>query len=200
MNKSEKDSIMAYNQKAGNYDNTFDGKFTLKFKQMLLETVKIKTGDTVLDVACGNGRLLNMFAEKHTINGYGIDISDKMIEQAKILNPSMHFSIGSCEQIPYADNTFDIITVCAAYHHFPHVYDFAKEAYRLLKKNGEIYIAEVYYPAIIRTVCNPFVPLLREGDVKFYSPDKIMETLKSVGFQNENYIKNDHVQIVNACR
>jgi demethylmenaquinone methyltransferase/2-methoxy-6-polyprenyl-1,4-benzoquinol methylase len=78
MNNFERRSLIAYNKKAIGYDTSFEGRFTSKFKMMLLETVKIKSGDNVLDVACGNGRLLNMFAERYSINGYGADISDKM--------------------------------------------------------------------------------------------------------------------------
>lgn len=200
MNKFEERSLIAYNKKAIGYDTTFDGRFTSKFKMMLLETVKIKSGNNVLDIACGNGRLLNMFAERYSFNGYGADISDKMIEQAKLLNPSMHFSIGNCEQIPYADNTFDVITVCAAYHHFPYVDNFSREAHRLIKKGGTIYIAEVYYPPVIRVICNPFIQLLNEGDVKFYSPDAIMSTLSRAGFINQTYITSSHIQIVSACK
>ncbi len=200
MNKFEKRSLIAYNKKAIGYDTTFDGRFTFKFKTMLLETVRIESGNDVLDIACGNGRLLNMFAERYSFNGYGTDISVKMIEQAKLLNPSMHFSTGNCEQIPYADNTFDVITVCAAYHHFPYVDNFCREAYRLIKKGGIIYIAEVYYPSVIRVICSPFIPLLNEGDVKFYSPDEIMDTLNRAGFKNQTYITSSHIQIVSACK
>lgn len=200
MNKFEKRSLSEYNKKANDYDNTFDGKFTIKFKTLLMETVKIQNGDTILDVACGNGKLLGMFADKYSINGYGTDISDKMIENARVLYPSMEFSNASCDKLPFSDNTFDIITVCAAYHHFPNVVNFAKEAHRLLKKNGQIYIAEVYYPAIIRAMCNPFIHLSKAGDVKFYSHDEITKTLNSVGFHNENYMINGHVQIINACK
>jgi demethylmenaquinone methyltransferase/2-methoxy-6-polyprenyl-1,4-benzoquinol methylase len=83
MNKFEERSLIAYNKKAIGYDTPFDGRFTSKFKMMLLETVIIKSGNNVLDIACGNGRLLNMFAERYSFNGYGADISDKMIVQAK---------------------------------------------------------------------------------------------------------------------
>ena len=200
MNKFEKRSITAYNKKADNYDDTLDGKFTAEFKTMLLEAVTIQNGDCVLDVACGNGRLLSMFADRYTFSGFGTDISDNMIKQARVLNPAMEFLTANCEELPFADGTFNIITVCAAYHHFPNVFYFAKEAYRLLKVGGQIYIAEVNYPAVIRAICNPFISLSRAGDVKFYSPDEIMETLKSVGFQKTSHIKNGHVQIVNACR
>ena len=200
MNKFEKRSMIAYNKKADNYDNTSDGKFTLKFKNMLLQMIDVKDDNTVLDVACGNGRFLKMLSDKYSFNGYGTDISDKMIEQAKLLNPSMDFSVGSCERMPFADNFFDVIITCAAYHHFPNVNNFAKEAYRVLKKNGKIYIADVYYPKTVRAINNLLLPLLRAGDVRIYSPDEITETLKNAGFQNNNYVIDSNVQIVNAYR
>ena len=200
MNKFEKRSKEAYNKIADGYDDSPEGMYTLKFKNLLLGTVKIKDNDNVLDIACGNGRLLKMLSDKYIFNGYGVDISDKMIEQAKTLNPSMKFSVGNCEQLPFADGTFNIITVCAAYHHFPDVNNFAEEAFRLLKPNGQICIADVYYPAIVRAICNPFISLSKAGDVKFYSPYEIMKTLKRVGFQNGNYTTNGYIQIVNAHR
>ncbi len=200
MNKYEKRSIEAYNKKAKNYEDTFDGKFTSKFKTMLIETAKINTGDNIIDIACGNGRLLNMFKSRYEIKGFGTDISNEMVNQAKLMNPSMNFSVASCEEIPFPDNSFDIITVCAAYHHFPDVAKFAREACRVLKQGGTIYIAEVYCHPVIRIFCNPFLPLLKEGDVKFYSPYEIINTLSSAGFISQTHIKRNHIQIVSACK
>jgi len=188
LNKYERRSAVAYNKKAADYDNSREGKFTLEYNMLLSEIVKIKAGDAVLDVACGNGRLLKMFADQYSFDGYGVDISEKMIEQAKSLNPSIKFVVGPCEPLPFEDNTFDIITVSAAYHHFPNVSSFAKEAYRVLKKGGVIHIADLNLPAIVRAIYNPLLPLLRAGDVKLYSPDEIKETLKGAGFQKVSYI------------
>ncbi|MCE5189715.1 MAG: methyltransferase domain-containing protein [Eubacteriales bacterium] len=200
MNKYEERSLSAYNKKAVNYDSSFEGRFTSSFKSLLLETVPIETGANVLDIACGNGRLLNMFAERYRFSGYGTDLSDQMIEQARLLNPSMQFSAGSCEHISLPDDMFDVITVCAAYHHFPFVDRFSNEAYRLLKKGGKIYIAEVYYSPFVRALCNPFVPLMKDGDVRFYSPNEIMNTLRKAGFQNQAFKTNEHIQIVSASK
>ena len=41
----------------------FDGKFTEKFKDLLLANMSIRENDSVLDVACGNGRLLSKIAK-----------------------------------------------------------------------------------------------------------------------------------------
>ena len=48
-----------------------------------------------------------------------------------------------------------------------------KEMKRILKPKCVIYIADIYYPLIIRAILNPFVPLSKAGDVKFYSLKEI---------------------------
>lgn len=198
MNWFEERSKDTYNELADGYDASFEGEYTAQFKALLLNAVKIRPDNHVLDIACGNGRLLNMFAQQNRIYGYGVDIADQMIVCAKRLNPDMHFSVGNCEKISLPDQTMDVITVCAAYHHFPHVDRFAQESYRLLKAGGLIYIAEVYYPSLIRILANPFMPLLKKGDVKIYSPAAITSTLINAGFQDAKYEIVGHIQIVCA--
>jgi len=186
----------SYNQIADSYDSTFDGKFTVKFKKLLLDEVKIKHNDRILDVACGNGTFLHLLSNKYKIKGYGTDISEKMIANAKKLCPDMAFEISSCEYTSFDDQMFDVITVCAAYHHFPDVKAFAKEANRILKPQGLLYIAEIYYPSIIRTICNPFVPLSKAGDVKFYSPGEIKNNFKAHGFEVLGFKREGYIQII----
>ena len=200
MNRFERRSRIAYDKKAADYDSSFEGKFTENFKTFLLDVVPLQNGFHVLDVACGNGRLLKQFAEKADIIGYGVDLSENMIREAKQLNPDMTFCVGTCDEIPFADQTFDAITVSASYHHFPHVARFASEAYRLLKNGRTITIAEVYYPAVVRILCNPLVPLMKDGDVRFYSPREIMQTLGNAGFQDQTFFTRDNIQIVRATK
>ena len=190
----------SYNRKADDYDNTFDGKFTLKFKKLLLEEIKIKPMDSILDVACGNGTFLKMLSSKCDIKGYGIDISEKMIENAKKICPDMTFEISSCDHTSFESQMFDAITVCAAYHHFPDVKAFAKEINRILKPHGMLYVAELYYPLIIRLICNPFVPLLRTGDVKIYSPGEIQSNFEAYCFEQVGIKREGHIQIIGMQR
>ena len=200
MNIYEKRSKNSYDKKAENYDSTFDGKFTVKFKRMMCETVCINANATVVDVACGNGRLLNMLAEKNSFNGYGVYISDKMIEQAKKINPNMNFSVAGCEELPFENEKIDVITVCASFHHFPNIQKFAEEAERVMKKEGILYIAEVYLPTILRVMCNPFVKFSKAGDVKFYSPNEIVSLFEKNGFVKNGIEINGKVQIIKLQR
>jgi len=196
VDKFNEKSKAAYNKKADDYDNTHDGRFTLKFKHLLLEHVALSKDASVLDIACGNGTLLAMLDAKMSIKAHGIDISDQMIKNAAIRNPHMEFHIAGCEALPFDDDTMDIITVSAAYHHFPDVAAFAKEASRVLKPSGKIYIAEVYLPTPLRLLCNPFLPLSGAGDVKFYAPKEIIGNLSKHGFISADTKIHGSIQII----
>ncbi len=193
-NYNEK-SRESYNKLADHYDSSFEGRFTLDFKNLLLEEISAGPGTRVLDVACGNGTLLSMLAEKFGITGFGVDISEKMIENARLKYPEMIFQTAGCEKIPFDERSFDMLTVCAAYHHFPDVKAFASEASRLLKIGGRLYIADIYYPDLIRYILNPFVPMSKAGDVKFYAPKEIIRTFERSGFRHVRLNIVGHIQI-----
>jgi ubiquinone/menaquinone biosynthesis C-methylase UbiE len=198
VNKFERRSVRSYQKKAGHYDETFDGRFTREFKEQLLKIVAIPAGGRVLDVACGNGRLLQMLAQKHDFAGYGVDISEKMAEAAGRLNPTMTFLQAGCGALPFGNEYFDVLTVCAAYHHFPDVKGFAGEAFRVMKPGGMLYIAEVYYPPLVRALLSPLIKFSPAGDVKFYGPEEITALLESVGFRKQALSIIGHIQIVSA--
>ena len=196
MRKTHEKNISAYNKKADDYNNTFDGVFTEKFKKFLLSVVDVKDGDAVLDVACGNGTLLSRFSRE--INGYGADISPQMIKNASANFPQFKFAVAGCEKIPFDDASMDVITVCSSYHHFPDVNAFAAEAKRLLKPLGSLYIAEIFLPPVIRHIANIFVPLSKDGDVKIYSKKEIAKTFSSFEFISAR--KKGHMQIIHLQR
>jgi ubiquinone/menaquinone biosynthesis C-methylase UbiE len=193
-------SKSAYNKIADYYDESPDGRFTSRFKELLLSTITLHDGQNVLDVACGNGSLLSSMNKIKPIKGHGIDVSDQMIKNAIMRNPGMEFRVAGCELIPFPDESMNLITVCAAFHHFPDTDAFAKEAGRVLKPQGMLYIAEVFLPAFIRMLINPFVPLSKAGDVKIYSPMEIINIFIISGFGQASVNKSNHIQIVSMKR
>lgn len=202
MNKFNQRSKENYDKIADNYESTFDGKFTVKFKDQLLKIISIPSGGTVLDIACGNGRFLEQLSNQSTLNGsivgsmFGVDISEKMIESAKKLNPSMNFQVAECDTLPFDNNMIDVITVSASFHHFPNVEKFAIETRRIIKQNGLLYIAEIYLPYLLRVICNPFLRFSKAGDVKFYSPKEIVSIFENHRFIEDKIVINGMVQMV----
>lgn len=196
--KYEQRSARSYQKIADHYDDTFDGRYTLTFKKLLLQKVQIPDGGKVLDVACGNGRLLEMLSKKYHFVGFGVDLSEKMVENAGRLNPTMEFRQANCDALPFPDESFDVLTVSAAYHHFPDVAAFAKEAFRVLKPNGRLYIAEVNYTQLLRILCNPLFRLSPAGDVRLYGPEEIVRVLENVGFKRNEACFQKHIQVISV--
>jgi len=190
-------SRVAYNAKADDYDNSREGQFARELQLLLLSQIRWSENQSILDVACGNGSLLASINERKPIRGYGIDISERMIANAIKKNPDMDFQVAGCEKIPFADNSMDIITVCAAYHHFPDTATFAKEAKRVLVSVGMVYVVDLYIPSFLRLILNPFVPLLlRDGDFRIYSPKDISRNFERFGFEGFNTMVKGNTQIV----
>lgn len=109
----------------------------------------VADGDKVLDLGCGNGRIIELFKDRK-ISYTGVDNSKKLIEIARKRyedytseNLSRQFVVGDALNLPFGDNTFDKIYSVAVFHHIPSKgfrLEFLKEAKRVLKKNGLLVI------------------------------------------------------------
>lgn len=100
----------------------------------------VKEADRVLDLGCGNGRLLQLFEGKD-IDYVGTDNSEKLIEIAKKKYPNRDFQVVDALDLPFCDNSFDIIYSIAVLHHIPSEelrLQFLKEAKRVLRPGGHL--------------------------------------------------------------
>ena len=97
-------------------------------------------GQNVLDIGTGTGVIpRNMY--RYGAKWIGTDISEKQIEQAKILSKDMdiEYYAYSAEDLVFSDNTFDVITACQCFWYFDHDMIMPK-LHRLLKENGRILV------------------------------------------------------------
>lgn len=197
MNKEQKD--FKFNKRASAYDDGFEGKASRKFYQSLLKQVKLSPNDNVLDVGCGTGALLTKMAASCNINGFGIDIEENMIAEAKKKCPEMSICVSPCEKTPFVDNTFDAMTACMAYHHFSDKEGFAKEAARILKSDGCLYIADPNFPFIIRKAINGVLKLFHIVGY-FGTAEEIAPAFQNYGFILDNVFEDSYVQVVTLKR
>jgi len=123
-----------YNRIASHFSNTRkyiwdDLKYFKKFAQ---------DKDRILDLGCGNGRLLELFKNKD-IEYIGIDNSKELIKIAKQKYPDANFQVGSALNLPFKGNSFDKVFSIAVLHHIPSKkfrIQFLQEAKKVLKPNG----------------------------------------------------------------
>lgn len=117
----------------------------------------VLAGEKVLDLGCGNGRLLEIFKDKR-IEYFGVDASEKLIEIAKkryppeplppagkdkkeIFLPQVRFQVADALNLPFPNNFFDKIFSIAIFHQIPSKefrLRFLKEAKRVLKSEGQL--------------------------------------------------------------
>lgn len=184
MNQKTEQSRTAYNQIASRYDASREGQYTRFHIRELADTIDLRDGDVVLDVACGNGTLLRELSKKAKIQANGLDIAENMIQAAKTRCPDMHFTVGPCCPLDWRDESIDIITVCCAFHHFEQPQEFVNECKRVLKKGGAVFVADPNFGAPLRFFANHiWLPLSKSGDVRVYGPKELAAFFHRSGFQ-----------------
>jgi len=192
MSNNQRD--MDFDKVAVRYDGA-RGSASEKFYSLLLGQVELNQGMNVLDVGCGTGTILRRMADACPVNGFGIDMSENMIEEAKRKCPEMDLQLSRCEETPFADNTFDVITTCMAYHHFSDKAGFIKEAARIIKPGGSLYLADPRFPFVIRKAMNGFFKLIRVAGA-FYKPEEIYRDFAVSGFVADGFVKKGYSQVV----
>lgn len=200
MDKKTTQSRRRYNQIAHQYDESFDGRFTQPFNQYLCDHLTLAEEDSVLDVACGNGRLLRMLSQKASIHAYGADVSEEMIAAAQRRLPNAVFRVSSAEKIDFPDSSFDFVTVCCAFHHFTKPDAFMQEASRVLKKNGKLVIAELSPGAVARWLDNLVIPHMGMGDVRIYKIKELYKFFEKAEYENVFHIKKDSMVIIEGTK
>ena len=101
----------------------------------------------LLDVGCGSGYLISVLAaERKDAEFYGLDISPKMLEQARkklaaVRNVTL--TEGGANRLPYPDGGFDAVTCIMSFHHYPYPHEAVAEAYRVLRCGGVYVLSDV---------------------------------------------------------
>lgn len=125
----------------------------LKGRDRLLNEIHWQGDEKVLDVGCGNGKLILEAAKRLTTGkGIGIDIwaenagdsqASKFIENAEIegVSDKVILQNEDVRNLPYEDNSFEVIISGLTMHHILHGSDSEKampEMVRVLKPGGKM--------------------------------------------------------------
>lgn len=168
----------------------------------------------VLDVACGTADFTIEIAQKVAKGSevIGVDISEGMMavgrEKIKKAGVSAELLVADCEDLPYADNTFDRISVGFGVRNFEHLELGLSQMCRVLTPGGKLVILELSVPsnAFIRWCYKlyflkilPAIGGMISGNrgayeylpasvLRFPGPEKFIPMLKSAGFAQVDHI------------
>ncbi|MBV9455142.1 MAG: class I SAM-dependent methyltransferase [Rubrobacter sp.] len=115
--------------------------------KLLLELTNATAADTVLDVACGPGIVVCVFATV-VQHAAGIDLAPAMVQRAKTLQKekglaNVTWEVGDVGSLPYADESFSIVTSRYAFHHLPEPRRVLSEMKRVCRPRGKVVLIDV---------------------------------------------------------
>lgn len=177
-----------FNKTAEDYDTSHDGKFVQCMYQEILTHVPDAKGQRILDLGCGNGNILKILKERICAEYYGLDISEKMIEEAeKKLGKTARLQVGDAEQQPYGDNFFDVVICNASFHHYPNPEKAAAEISRIIKPGGLLILGDPTMPPILIEIFNWSLKWSSSGDIKLWKKREIEKLFDKNGFVMEEW-------------
>ena len=149
-----------------------------------IDIIAVKDGESILDMGCGNGYVLNLIAEKHSGHFTGIDISDSIIAAANrrnkvyINNGIMKFYCQNLDNMGFSDGTFDKAYTINTVYFWKSLEVAMAEIKRVLRHNG------VFYNTLFSNETLDRFSFTKNGYKKF-SREQLTNAGKDAGFEVE---------------
>lgn len=118
-----------------------------EFLDYTVKAIKPSQGDKVLEAACGTcvcGRSMIELVDSVTCldaTRAMLDVGEREAKKRKLTK--MTFIQGMVEDMPFLDETFDIVISRLGFHHFDEIEKPFKEMKRVLKKGGRLVIIDM---------------------------------------------------------
>jgi demethylmenaquinone methyltransferase/2-methoxy-6-polyprenyl-1,4-benzoquinol methylase len=119
----------------------------------------VRPGDRVLDACCGTGDLA-IEAERAGARVTGLDFSERMLERARRKSEAVEWLRGDVLELPFADGSFDAVTVGFGIRNVPELERGLGELARVLRPGGRLGCLEITRP---RGLLRPFFSLWFDG-------------------------------------
>jgi len=104
-----------------------------------LERTGLRPEGAVLDIACGVGSFLRLVSARGGVPA-GIDASEALIAVARSRLPEADLRVGEMEALPYADDSFDLVTGFNAFFFANDIVAALREAGRVAKPGAPVVI------------------------------------------------------------
>lgn len=113
---------------------------------VIRRTASVGQNERVLDLACGTGELMHRIARRTAeVDLVGVDLAPAMVERAreKLSGvPAAHPRQADSHDLPFADDTFDVILCANTFHYFTHPQVVLAEVRRVLRPDGRLVLLD----------------------------------------------------------
>ena len=187
-------SIKEFTKAAEKYESDHAGVYELCKKDYpdILAEIEKEDFETLLDAGCGPAPMITLLSEKYPDKHYtGIDLTEKMIEVARRKGiKNAEFIVGDCENLPFEENSFDVIICSMSAHHYPEIQNFYNSAYRVLKPNGRLILRDMtsdngFVKWFVKHLEMPLASAIGKGDVCMLERATVKEGMEKAGLRVE---------------
>ena len=168
------------------------------FYLWIYDLLMLRPGDAYLDVSCGRGELLRLARETQA-EPFGIDLSHNALKIGQAASEYTHLTVANSQELPYADNSFDVISNIGSIEHYVDMQTAVREMARVLKPNGRAVVLVPNTFSLLnniwialrqgRTSIDPYQPIQRYG-----ARYEWQELLEDNGLVVQKTIKYDRVK------
>jgi ubiquinone/menaquinone biosynthesis C-methylase UbiE len=145
--------------------------------------------DSILDVGCGGGATIaRLAASAPSAMVHGIDHSSPCVDTARQTNAKLiqdgrvSINRAAVSALPFASNSFDLITAVETHYYWPDLPNDFREILRVLKPGGRfIIVAEAYRGRGLDWIHGPAMRVL--GGT-YMTPAQHCEMMTSAGFRS----------------
>ena len=143
----------------------------------------------LLDVGCGTGTFVNLMARQtDTELLVGLDYSPVMVRRAvqkcadSACGDKVHAVQGDSERLPFADASFDVLTCCNSFHHYPHQAAVIREFGRVLRPGGLLVLVDGFRDNVVGWVVFDLAVATIEGNVHHAAWSQVRDMVRAASF------------------
>ena len=190
----ESNAFKSFCKDAFGEDFSQDGFSNKEQIDMILQYIPQNDNVHILDIGCGNGKMLGYLQQKTKSYIHGFDYSEEAISTAQdLFRENAEFREGIIGQIEYPEEKFDVIISMDTLYFAPDMTTFVAQLKKWLKKDGVFFVGYQEGDVIPKTPnanTTMLAKALKENSMTYEFTDITKQTYKLLITKRESAMKH----------